>query len=246
MTAQMTPQEHCEAHGAYPDAPSGWSDFEVCADCLMIIANNDPTGIDDEREADRIIAAVERFTANRPANPIGECGFSHQRCECCNALPGDRYLVWTMDPPAPEPASEPERRAFAESYIEAMEWANAYSGHPDDRECGANADERFDQWSYAHGGKVTLYRDALEFLRDADALALLRTVTERQGYDWSAAGHDLALTRNGHGAGFWDRGLGADGDALSDIAKALGERNIEVVPADADDADNGIGVAFVS
>lgn len=54
---------------------------------------------------------------------------------------------------------------------------------------------------------------------------LLRKAYER-GYDRSQAGHDFWLTRNGHGAGFWDRKeLEADGlgDDLSDIAKEFGE-----------------------
>ena len=37
----------------------------------------------------------------------------------------------------------------------------------------------------------------------------------------SQAGHDFWLTRNGHGAGFWDRGR-KDGDALTEIAKSFG------------------------
>ena len=37
------------------------------------------------------------------------------------------------------------------------------------------------------------------------------------------AGHDFFLTRNGHGAGFWDRGAGAVGDRLSEMAKLEGE-----------------------
>lgn len=32
-------------------------------------------------------------------------------------------------------------------------------------------------------------------------------------------GHDFWLTRNGHGAGFWDRGHGALGDTLTQWAK---------------------------
>jgi hypothetical protein len=32
---------------------------------------------------------------------------------------------------------------------------------------------------------------------------------------WECAGHDLWLTANGHGVGFWDRGLGRLGDRLS-------------------------------
>lgn len=38
-------------------------------------------------------------------------------------------------------------------------------------------------------------------------------------------GHDMTLTRNGHGAGFWDRGLGELGDKLTDWAKTLSEIN---------------------
>lgn len=37
------------------------------------------------------------------------------------------------------------------------------------------------------------------------------------------AGHDFWLTRNGHGAGFWDRGLGDLGDRLTKAAKTYGE-----------------------
>lgn len=41
-------------------------------------------------------------------------------------------------------------------------------------------------------------------------------------------GHDLWLTRNGHGAGFWDRGLGERGDRLSDIARPFGEVHLYI------------------
>ena len=41
-------------------------------------------------------------------------------------------------------------------------------------------------------------------------------------------GHDFWLTRNGHGTGFWDRGLGKVGDKLSDIAKTFGSSDIYV------------------
>ena len=40
------------------------------------------------------------------------------------------------------------------------------------------------------------------------------------------AGHDFWLTRNGHGAGFWDRGLGEAGKKLTDAAHAFGECNL--------------------
>ena len=41
----------------------------------------------------------------------------------------------------------------------------------------------------------------------------------------SQVGHDFALTRNGHGTGFWDRGLGEIGDKLTDACRPYGETN---------------------
>lgn len=41
-------------------------------------------------------------------------------------------------------------------------------------------------------------------------------------------GHDFWLTRNGHGAGFWDRGLGVIGDKLTDACKAFPEVDLYV------------------
>ena len=41
-------------------------------------------------------------------------------------------------------------------------------------------------------------------------------------------GHDLWLTRNHHGAGFWDRGLGVTGERLSELAHSMGEQSLEI------------------
>lgn len=41
--------------------------------------------------------------------------------------------------------------------------------------------------------------------------------------DASQTGHDFCLTRNRHGVGFWDRGLGARGDRLTVSAHGFGE-----------------------
>lgn len=40
--------------------------------------------------------------------------------------------------------------------------------------------------------------------------------------DEEMCGHDIFLTQNGHGAGFWDRGL-EHGDRYTELAKGLGE-----------------------
>lgn len=41
-------------------------------------------------------------------------------------------------------------------------------------------------------------------------------------------GHDFWLTRNGHGAGFWDRGLGAIGDKLTAACKTFPQVDLYV------------------
>lgn len=53
----------------------------------------------------------------------------------------------------------------------------------------------------------------------ADAL---RLACAFPGYDLSSAGHDFWLTRNHHGAGFWDRGMGSLGQSLTGAAHAYG------------------------
>lgn len=42
------------------------------------------------------------------------------------------------------------------------------------------------------------------------------------GLDAEQCGHDFWLTRNGHGAGFWDRGLGEVGNKLTAACKPYG------------------------
>lgn len=56
---------------------------------------------------------------------------------------------------------------------------------------------------------------------DANA-ELLAIALEKFAFGSSSAGNDFWLTRNGHGAGFWDRGLGDVGDRLSEASKVYG------------------------
>jgi hypothetical protein len=46
--------------------------------------------------------------------------------------------------------------------------------------------------------------------------------------DLSRAGHDFWLTRNGHGAGFWDGDWPEAGDRLTEACKAYGEVTLYV------------------
>lgn len=46
------------------------------------------------------------------------------------------------------------------------------------------------------------------------------------GIDEEQIGHDFWLTRNGHGAGFWDRDLGEIGEKLTAICKEFVAVNV--------------------
>ena len=49
-----------------------------------------------------------------------------------------------------------------------------------------------------------------------------------ENLDASQCGHDFWLTRNGHGCGFWDRGLEELGERLTKACKRFKECNLYV------------------
>lgn len=80
-------------------------------------------------------------------------------------------------------------------------------------------------------GADDLAPETLAQMRE-DVEAFVNSVDE-QGWDvsWWAdeqMGHDFWLTRNGHGAGFWDRGQGKVGDDLTALANPFGEFSLYV------------------
>ena len=105
-----------------------------------------------------------------------------------------------------------DEQAFRDAYVECALWANEQTELSDE-----DAD--------------TLQGEAYDFLADDLAVRLIQAAmyragreanVNRLGYDWASAGHDFYLTREGHGAGFWDRGLGIVGDALTYLSKPYG------------------------
>lgn len=77
-----------------------------------------------------------------------------------------------------------------------------------------------------------LSSDALD-RAEADVCAFMSQVWDDTDLDLSPIepeqiGHDLWLTRDHHGTGFWDRGLGELGDALTKIAQCMGTADLYV------------------
>lgn len=65
-------------------------------------------------------------------------------------------------------------------------------------------------------------REDCEDFAKSNAADLALYCERMKSEEWSGeahAGHDFWLTRNGHGAGFWDRGLDDIGERLSEAAE---------------------------
>lgn len=99
--------------------------------------------------------------------------------------------------------------AFKHAYIECALWCGLQD------EDGEPLDNYFADDLSADALRQ-MHADCEDFVISNRALLEQSELTPEQ------AGHDFWLTRNGHGAGFWDRGIGAVGDELSDMARAYG------------------------
>lgn len=80
-------------------------------------------------------------------------------------------------------------------------------------------------WTRATHSTISLPETLDAFAQDCDAFQRDHAKDLGDAYEGSVryndelAGHDYWLTRNGHGAGFWDRGLGPVGDRLADACR---------------------------
>lgn len=103
------------------------------------------------------------------------------------------------------------------SYLATAIWSGSdtWDGEDEPRPL----DEDYDADDIADEASSALFSELCDFLAGArsDDLALLTN---------GQIGHDFCLTRNGHGAGFWDRGLGEAGLRLTDWAKTFGESDL--------------------
>lgn len=110
---------------------------------------------------------------------------------------------------------------FTRAYIEAALWSSTDNSRPDG---GDPLDKNYDIEDIAQETLAVIVRDCEDFQRKNPI------IFTADGYPFSVAyaGHDFWLTRNGHGAGFWDRGIGAVGEQLTQAAKAYGEFDLYI------------------
>ena len=121
--------------------------------------------------------------------------------------------------------TETQQKEFLRGYIACALWTATDSD-------GVPFDNYTHDESSLAGETLQAMKDACaKFMadneKDLDEYTQKRAIPRGADYSESdCAGHDFWLTRNGHGAGFWGRGLGELGDRLSEASEAFGEAHL--------------------
>lgn len=102
------------------------------------------------------------------------------------------------------------------AYIECALWAST-----DD--AGEPLDGLYSADDLAGETREKMAADVVDFLN-----LLWREGLDLGPIEPEQIGHDFWLTRNGHGAGFWDRGLGDLGETLTRLAHPYGESTLYI------------------
>lgn len=108
--------------------------------------------------------------------------------------------------------------AFLESYLECALWSS--TDEQEDGNGGPPLDDTYGPEDFDPEARASAETDCRNFM--ASNWTVLVRLAEEADYSAEQAGHDFWLTRNRHGAGFWDRGLGDDGKTLTDAAHVYG------------------------
>lgn len=112
---------------------------------------------------------------------------------------------------------------FVDAYIECALWSSTHCNEEGD-DCVTLDETEGDLSDQARAAMETDCRDFLASDRVLELVLLAMDADPK--FTISSAGHDFWLTRVGHGAGFWDRGLGWIGDGLTKAAKSAGSRDL--------------------
>jgi hypothetical protein len=117
---------------------------------------------------------------------------------------------------------DPQFYEFFDAYIEAALWSsNDDEGEP--------LDSNYSYDDIDEQTRLNLMDECFDFIQYCERIGI-NPIPEynKEWTDAEMSGHDFWLTRNGHGAGYWDRGLGELGDKLSDATKTFGSCDLYV------------------
>lgn len=109
---------------------------------------------------------------------------------------------------------------IVDSYLEAVLFTESEA----EEDGGEPLDKNFSIDDFHSDARAEAEADVKAFLKLAELILnnLDDQISDEQ------TGIDFWLTRNGHGAGFWDRDLGLAGDELTKICKTFGEKHAYV------------------
>ena len=108
--------------------------------------------------------------------------------------------------------------AFTKSYLETALWSSTDESND---QGGDPLDENYSIDDFTVEALRESIDDCKSF-QECEVEALEAAYGHGPSYGPEYAGHDFWLTRNGHGAGFWDRGLGEIGERLTRASKPYG------------------------
>lgn len=111
--------------------------------------------------------------------------------------------------------------AFIAGYFEALYFAGIATN------CDGETVENIAGIDMTEEAREECRQDCARFLDLAGGKVNL-AIFGSDDYDHTQAGRDFWLSRQGHGVGFWDRGLGIVGNDLHDVAKLFGEKHLYI------------------
>lgn len=106
---------------------------------------------------------------------------------------------------------------FVQGYIACALWSTNDDSTP---QGGDPLDENYDIDDIAPETLAKMRAECEDFMQS--------NAEDLKDIDPTFAGHDFWLTRNGHGVGYWDRGLGEVGSRLTTACKPYGTVSLYV------------------
>lgn len=101
------------------------------------------------------------------------------------------------------------------AYIQTALWSTSDM----DSDGGDNLDANYSYDDVSPKSISRAKKDLGDFIKKVKQAGLLELYLE--DFDYSQLAHDFWLTRNGHGAGFWDRSYSNDAPDGNDLGKAI-------------------------
>lgn len=129
--------------------------------------------------------------------------------------------------------SEQKISEFVHHYLVAALWSShdyrndEDSSEYDPEHSGENMDDSYSPEDASPQTLAEAWKDVVSFVNECtrQGIDLSLYGGNHQWSNLAQHGHDLWLTRCGHGIGFWDRGYGEAGQKMSKIARLMGNKD---------------------